>query len=73
MTCFSRREEEAGVQMRARLMSGKDTSLIREKKMQNCVFPPEVVSTARVHWEHITLTEPNPHKRFGPSSAMVKV
>ena len=73
MTCFSRREEEAGVQMRARLMSGKDTSLIREKKMHNCIFPPEVLSTARVHWEHITLTEPNPQKRFGPSSAMVKV
>ena len=54
-------------------MSGKDTSMIREKKMQNRVFPPEVVSTARAHWEHITVTEPNPHKRFGPSSAMVKV
>ena len=73
MTCFSRREEEAGVQMRARLMSGKNTSLIREKKMQNHVFPPEVVSTVRDHWEHITMTEPNPHKRFGSSSAMVKV
>ena len=73
MMCFSRREEEAGVQMRARLMSGKDTSLIREKKIQNRVFPPEVVSTAIDHWEHITVTEPSPHKRFGPSSAMVKV
>ena len=70
---LSRREEDAGVKMRARLISGKDTSLTGDKKEKRQIFPPEVVSTARIHWEHITVTEPALHKRSGPSSATVQV
>ena len=70
---LSRREEDAGVRIRARLMSGQDISLTGDKKVKRQIFPPEVVSTARIHWEHITVTEPTLHKRSGPSSATVQV
>ena len=54
-------------------MSGKDNSLTPERTVRRQIFPQEVVSAARTHWEHITVTEPALHKRSGPSSATVQV
>ena len=73
LSSLSRREEESGVKMRERLMSGKDISLTSDRKVKRQIFPAEVVTAARTHWEQVTVTEPALHKRSGPSSATVQV
>ena len=54
-------------------MSGDDKSLTVESKLRRQIFPLEVVSSARRHWEQITVTEPAQHRRSGPSSATIQV
>ena len=70
---LSRREQEAGARMRLRLLSGEDKSLTVESKVRRQIFPPEVVSSARRHWEEITVIDPALHRRSGPSSATIQV
>ena len=58
------RVEKEVVEMKRRLLEGKDSILKTTEREIRQVFPLEVKNLAVKHWEEITVTEPAKHRRL---------